>query len=326
MKTLFIGSYHNPGGPNEVNRNLLKYLPSAKYTRIKNPKGLMRRVEGLYKILFSRSIIFSGIMFFQYEVKFAKLLNKKIIYLMHGCAMLETERTNFKEILILDTAQKILCVSNTYAELIRKIFPKYRNKVDVLLNGIDWDRLNILMTEYNNLSKDNKRIILFGGGRKEKGNLAVCRAVDIINQETELNLHIDVYGYFRDSDDSKDIADCTSVTFHHVIPHDQINIELAKSFLYIQNSKLESFGLGLIDAIGVGCNVLYSQFVGAKDIIGNQSEHDIIYNTDDINEIKHKIMYIIQTPNNARIHKSIDQKSTSIEAAAHNLMKIVENL
>ena len=169
-------------------------------------------------------------------------------------------------------------------------------------------------------AKDPRRIILFGGGRTEKKNLYVCKAVQLINESGLYDLHVDVYGYYRDTDDSPLIVAIPCVTFHHVIPHDLVNVELAKSRMFIQNSQFESFGLALIDALSLGCDVLFSTNTGAKDIITARQESDIINDITDVDEIKDKILKTLECPNNKRLYDSIDKEKTSLQAAVDNLM------
>ena len=319
MRILFIGGYKSPGGPNEVNRNLLKHI-ADKVVALKSRYRKIQVLESILPIFRCDIVIFSGLMFTPVQLRLAKALKKKIIYIMHGCSKIENGHIDEREESILSDSDRILCVSKTYSELIQKLYPKFSNKVFVLFNGINWDEFDLIR---NNLKtgREKNRIILFGGGRKIKNNLIVCQAVHELNQESDLNLHIDIYGYFNDNDDSKLISDIPCVTFHNIIPHDKVNEELYRSRLFIQNSEFESFSLALTDALGLGCDVLLSKHVGAGDIIPGKEAQDIIYNPNDIAEIKEKIVHVIKNPNNKRLLESIDRKSTSLVAAADNLIE-----
>ncbi|WP_289744125.1 glycosyltransferase family 4 protein [Muribaculum intestinale] len=325
MDVLFIGGYRNPGGPNEVNRNLLKFLPSN-FHKLELKRTIFQLIESVFKIFSSDIVIFSGLMFNKIQVNLAKKLNKKIIYIMHGCAKLELGTENMKEELILESSDYILCVSDKYSHIIKNIFPQCANKIKILQNGINWAEIDTLKANNQDSIRDSNRIILFGGGRKEKQNYYVCKAVQELNNEKSTNLTIDIYGYFRDYDDSKLIAEIPCVTFNNVIPHSEVNIELLKSNIFIQNSKFESFGLAVIDAICLGCNALISQNVGALDIIKEKKDIDIIYDPTDIDEIKHKLLNLISMPNNYRLLNSIDKEKTSLEYAAKKLTEYCSEL
>ena len=326
MKFLFIGSHHQPGGPNEVNRNIIKHLPTKQFSYIKEKGGITLRLEKIVKILFSRVVVISGICVKPYEIKLASFLKKKIIYIMHGCLLLERGYSSVEEQLLLEKSSKVLCVSAPYSELIKTKYPQFASKIGILTNGVNWDEVYWLRNIIKNIQRDPNRIILFGGGRKVKGNLQVCKAIEELNNTHNQQLHVDVYGYFRSDDDSKEISEIPCVNFHHVIPHNEINLELVKSQLFIQNSKYESFSLALIDSLGAGCSVLFSVNVGAKDIISNKKESDVIHDSSDINELKEKILNVMKNPNNERLYGSIDRDTTSYKTSVKRLISICEEV
>lgn len=322
LNVFFYGPCRYPGGPNEVNRNIVKCIHGKVHTKDYYGK-ISGRLENIIKILRSRVIVFSGLMFRSYELLVAKLFGKKIIYIMHGCAKIETGHDSKIELQVLKKSDLVLCVSNTYKNVISDVYPSYKDKFKVLYNGVNWKDLEqqLECSNLNNIQRDNDRIILFGGGRIIKNNISVCNAVQKLNSEYHLKYHVDVYGYYRENDDSKKISEIPCVSFHHVIPHDQVNIELMKSRFFIQNSDFESFSLSIIDALQCGCDILLSKYVGCKDIIPGLVSDDIINNPSDIKELIEKIMYLQENPNNKRLLSSIDKKATDIETRADELLR-----
>lgn len=318
-KIFFYGPYFNPGGPCEVNRNIVKCLNGEmKIIRCKNK--YLSKLEKIHKILTSKTIVFSGLMFSLYELKLARNLRRNIIYIMHGCSLVENEKHFVKEDSILEIADLILCVSESFCKQASSIFPQYRSKMDVLTNGIDWQALDRISKIIDGENRDQNRIILFGGGRQAKNNLSVCKAVKELNEEFNLNLHIDVYGRYNEMDDSREIKAFKEVSFLPLIPHEQVNKELARCKIFIQSSVFEPFSLALVDAIALGCDVLFSKYVGAKDIIAGKTDDDIIYDPYNIDEIKLKIYNLIHEPNNHRLLSSIDRQQTGIETATKLLL------
>ena len=307
MKIFFLGAYKHPGGPNEVNRNLLAAIRNEVFYILSANKYLVR-LEVLFKILSSRLIICSGLFFKNYELLLMRICHKKIIYIMHGCALKETGVNVKSEDEIIKYSDLILCVSNIYKEQIAsQLFPKEAYKMQVLHNAINWN-------EYTNLpnsSINQNRIILMGGGRLLKRNLQICQAVNELNIEFGTNYFVDVYGYYRENDDSRLISQVPNVTFHNVIPHNELLLELTKSRLFVQNSEFESFGLGVIDALSCGCDILISKYVGAIEIISGLVESDIINNPFDVQEIKNKLILVLGEGNNKRLFSSIDKQATS---------------
>lgn len=322
MRVYFYGPYKTNGGPAQVNKNLVLYIKSLFHTKECTIK-IFSKIEDVIKLLPSKVVIFSGLVYNNYQVNIAKALGKKIIYIMHGCIKIEqNNKYNDYEENILKQADLILCVSQTFKLQMSTLFPLYKDKMEVLMNGVNWQEIDEMKKKLSHtLQRESTRIILFGGGRVTKKNIYVCRAVHRINQELKTNYHIDIYGYYRNTDDSKYITDIDCVTFHHVIPHTQVNIELSKAKLFIQNSIFEPFGLSVMDALMCGCDILLSQYVGAKDIISGLNEDDIIYNPSDVEEIKRKIEYVLMNSNNQRLISSVDRESTSLKSAA---MKLIE--
>lgn len=323
----FHGPYFDNDGPNIVNKNLVSCL-KGKVKILITPNKYLIRLEALCKICFSDVVVFSGLLFHVRELKLAKLLHKKIVYLMHGCGAFEFGKLAPVEKLLFKQADLILCVSDTYQKVVAQQFPELMPKLQVLYNGIDWNFLNSLVAKNQAISqqRDFKRIILFGGGRHEKNNLIVCQAIQSINEEHGTDYYVDVYGNFSETDNSILISQIPCVHYHRVIPHEQVYIELLKSKLFIQNSKFESFSLGLIDALVCGCDVLLSKNVGARDIINSLQATDIIEDVENIEEIKAKILHVLKQPNNSRLLNSINQQTTSIAYSAEKLLLYCKQL
>ncbi len=324
-KIFFAGNYFKSGGPWIVNKNLVQCIKNrASYVTQQNK--YLRFFETLNKIIPAKVVIFSCPTQYDFiTVLFCKLLKKKIIYIMHGCMALEykinnntTNKIGLKnERILLKNSDLILCVSHTYKELISQTYPQYQMKLDVLINGINWE---LLQSPTQPKIKNDKQIILMGGGRRTKKNLYVCQAIQNINQKYHTNYQVAVYGDLLNYDDSQAIAAIPCVTFHETVPHQEILQQLRISKLFIQNSDFEPFSLGVIEALCCGCDILISKNVGAKDIIRELQSDDIIYNTMDLTELEAKILKVLQQGNNCRILSSIDKKTTSIEYAANNLL------
>lgn len=331
-KIFFAGNLFGDGGPMVVNRNLVKPLKKdISFVTCKNP--YFRILETIYKILSASIVIFSGVTRYdQIAIPICKLFKKKIIYIMHGCLKIENplngnymnKRGIINEQSLMKNADLILCVSTTFRNFIFKYYPQYSNKIDVLTNGIDWEALQI--TDISNNKKDPNKIILMGGGRRTKRNLIICKAIQDINEHYGTHYHVAVYGSFSVNDDSKEISQIPCVTYHECIPRTQILKELQQSQLYIQNSDFEPFSLGVIEALCCGCDILISQYVGAKDIITNLSDDDIIFDTTNIDHIKRRILQVMKKSNNNTLLNSIDKQKTSIENRANQLINFANQL
>lgn len=332
MKILFAGNHFGIGGPIEVNNNLINALGSrVSYLHYKSKAP--RFLELIIKIIISDTIIFSGVSNIDHiTVPLSKKLHKTIYFIMHGCLELEDSANNApnprgekNEKILLENADYILCVSPTFKDMMKKRYSAFQNKFGVLTNGVNWNYLIDLIKDSQNIQRDKNRIILFGGGRTTKRNLSVCKAIHELNTEQKLHLYIDLYGHESSSNELTEIKKIPEVHFHHVIPHKEILKEFASSLIFIQNSEFEPFSLGVVEALMCGCDLLISQYVGAKDIIDSLHKEDVIYNPQDINELKDKISILIEHPNNSRLLNGINRNQTGIEVAADRLLEIIYN-
>lgn len=320
-RIFFYGQYFGENGPSIVNKNIVKCLPGdVMHLHFRNK--LLMRAECVFKIVWCQVVILSALGHKRYEICLARLLKKKIIYIMHGFAQDDGPEVCRREAELLPITDKILCVSSLFCKLAKEKFPEYADKMDVLTNGINWEEF----AESQCRIRDKNEIVLVGGGRLIKQNLNVCKAVQEINREHNLNLHICVYGKYADTDESPDIKKIPCVTFHGLIPHSDLLLKYRQSGLFIQNSIVESFGLAVIEAIACGCDILTGEKTGATDIIGDLQNEDIIHDYADISEIKRKIEYVLKHPNNDRLINSIDKEKTSWQCTATKMIEYAKTI
>lgn len=323
-RIFFAGQHWGENGPAEVNKNIVANLPND-VARLSIKNRYLMRIECLLKILWCKVLILSAIGHKQYEIKLAKWLGCRIIYIMHGFAADDSPFVHKMERQLLPHVDKILCVSSPFCQLAKKRFPQYAGKMEVLTNGVAWEKIEKEITN-GDIKRDDNEIILIGGGREIKRNLIVCKAIEQINMEKGISLHVSVYGAYNEEDDSPRIKEISCVTYHDLIPHAELLKKYKAARLFIQNSRIESFGLAVVEAIIGGCDVLLSKNVGAIDIIPDIQPMDIINDFTDINEIQEKIAYLLEHPNNHRIIHSINRENTSLKKAAERLLEFAEKV
>lgn len=273
-RIFFAGQHWGENGPSEVNKNIVANLPND-VARLSIKNRYLMRIECLLKILWCKVLILSAIGHKQYEIKLAKWLGCRIIYIMHGFAADDSPFVHKMERQLLPHVDKILCVSSPFCQLAKKRFPQYAGKMEVLTNGVAWDKIEKEITN-EDIERNGNEIILIGGGREIKRNLIVCKAIEQINMERGMSLHVSVYGAYNEEDDSPRIKEISCVTYHDLIPHTELLKKYKTSRLFIQNSRIESFGLAVVEAIIGGCDILLSKNVGALDIIPGIQPMDII--------------------------------------------------
>ena len=322
-RIFFYGQHFGESGPAIVNNNIVRHLPDD-VARLHFRNKLLMRAECLLKIVWCQVVILSALGHRRYEICLAKLLKKKIVYIMHGFAQDDGPEVCRRETELLPMADKILCVSSLFCRLAKEKFPEYADRMDVLTNGISWE--DFRGPQHCENKRNPNEIVLVGGGRLIKQNLNVCKAVQEINLEQNLNLHVNVYGKYVESDESPEIKKIPCVTFHGLIPHCELLLKYRQSGLFVQNSIVESFGLAVIEAIACGCDILAGEKTGATDIIGDLRKEDMIHDYADISEIKRKIGHVLKHPNNDRLINSIDKEKTSWQCTATKMIEYAKTI
>ena len=81
----------------------------------------------------------------------------------------------------------------------------------------------------------------------------------------------------------------------------------------------------IFDALNSGCSILISDKAGATDLLDLQ-EMDIIYNPLDKEEIKEKLLYLLDNPNNERILAGLDYEELSFSKSVKKIQEYCEML
>lgn len=325
MRIFFLGDYRIQGGPSQVNRQLIKYLP-ADTMILKAQNKIAQLFECCLKTITADTIIYSSPMRADIpSLYLTKFLKKSSIYIMHGNIKYESKENNEPnpigekiENMLLRQANIVLCVSVPFCKWAQSEYPEYAYKMKVLSNGIEWNEM-----PQSNIStnRDEKLVIAMGGGRVTKKNLQIAKAIEYLNENEGADLRLEIYGRKKQNDDTEALINIPCCNFVGLLPREKLFARLRESSLYIQNSIFEPFGLAVIEALVCGNNLIVSKYIGANDIIPGLENQDIIEDPDDINEIALHIQKAITNPNCDRLLDSIDRQATSSKMAATNLMR-----
>lgn len=329
MKDVFFaGDISLNNGPSNVNKELYKYLKNE-FQFIETKNKWIFYILYIIRTIKCDVIVYSGILKIDIiSLRIAKILRKKIIYIMHGCVQYEQGEINKTPTMggdriendLFKYSELILCVSAPFAKWFRKYRSEFCDKVEVLTNGIPWDNLSII--DDNIKSDKQMKIILLGGGRVTKANLNVVKAVNIINDRYNAKCIVDLYGYYREDDDSKLLEKYSFVNFCGMVDHEELMRRFSTSTVFVQNSIFEPFSLACIEAICHNCSILVSVFVGCSSVLSLE-ENDIIHNPFDVEEIAKKLLLFKGMKNYSRILTNIDKISTSCEMSAKKLREYV---
>ena len=314
----YAGDFVSNNGPAVVNKNYLRYLNDSVYAYIGNGK-IIRVLHFISKLTRTKIILVSGMSKFHLNlIKIGKRLGMPTYYLMHGYIKLESELngTTYSgdkaraESELLANVDTIICVSENFCNYLKKGLPNLSNKITYVNNGVQKQKKQII-----NLDKPRSvfNILSIGGGMPRKNNLQICRAIELIGDDS---ICFTVIGpKHRDGDL---IASYSFVNYIDSANHDEVLKQMKNSHLYIQNSSFETFGLAVCEAIGQGCDVLLSKHIGAISIIDNLYSNSIINNNDDIDYISRKIKYKMYHKSNA----SINAESNSWHCSGEKLIRI----
>lgn len=314
MKILFLGYTKNNSGPSNVNKGITSNLTNEYWTIPYENKWISWGVS-ILKLFFCDVLVVSGLSRHgALLTKLAKKINKKAIYIMHGCYTAEMElneetpsakETEYERCL-LELSDLILPVSKRYMLWLIERYPQYSDKMDYLYNGVEENK-----TSYEGVERKKGTVIAAGGDRKLKNNIVVAQAMKELDSKAKLQ----VYGYIHNPDN---LPKCDNVKFMGLVSQKEFYEQMASTDVFVLNSLLESFGLSAIDALNCGCSVLISKYAGVVDIL-ELKDSDIIFDPMDKNEIASKVKYLIEHPNNERLVARIDYDNLSYKAEIERL-------
>lgn len=321
MKIFFVGGFKSNAGPINVNRSLRNNFTST-FVYVKSSNKYFKYIETVFKTIFSKVIVISGVgRDGVLAIKIAKILRKKVVYIMHGFAKYEAELNGEIDMAakslnyekgILEKSDLILAVSKKFSLWLKDYLPQYSNKIDYLYNGVEKP---VYVIEQN---KVDGKVIAVGGDRKTKNNIPVCNAVENLCGQATLKVFGVIHG------DEKPTGWKYS-SFEGLVSQEQLYHELATSQLFILNSIFEPFSLSVIDALNCGCSILVSNKVGVIDLL-ELKDTDIINDPNDEEELGNKIQYLLNHPNYERIIKSVDYDKLSYKVRVNELENKCQDL
>lgn len=333
MRTFIVGDYITGTGPANVTKEYIRCFPKGTLYQKRTSK-LGRVPELLVNILKCDVILFSG-----YSaqnvlgMKIAKAFNKKTAYLVHGAITLENSinhaendlQTRVEEETLL-RADLLLAVSSKFADWLKETYPQYADKISYVTNGVDFDYLKSSNEGFDNTDviRRNDRILSIGGGMPRKMILSICKAVEIINNQSDNPLTLTVIG--AEGFDTDKIKTYPFVEYLGLVDAEKKDELFRSSALFIQNSSFETFGLAVFESLMSGCSILTSKVAGALDLLPFAKAEDIIFDCNSEKEIAEKIMYLLDNPNNERLKSCINEKDATWESRTTKMLNKLSEL
>lgn len=282
---LYIGDFIKQNGPSVFDSHITKYIYGVK----------KEQIDRKITLLFIKELINSDVVHVSgisgkglFSLLLAKVFFKKTSLTMHSSLKKEKEFRKIKqyriymEYLQMMLSNKIICVSEMLSDLVKRLYRRIDSqKICCIHNGIDM--INLPDEEKK---KDKYSLITTGGGRKEKGVLYVCKAIEKLNMKG-----ITLFVVGEDGVDTKKIKDYKFVKYLGLLFREEFLEILKKSNIFIQNSVFDSFGLSVIEAASYKCKVILSNNIGALEVLKLESKYIINYN--DIHSIGQIISELI---------------------------------
>lgn len=315
MRILLAGVYQQDNGPSNVNKEIIRNKTDA-FLYIRSSNRCLKFAEGLIKLLETQVLVVSGTSRIgRFLAKAGKALGKKVLFIMHGCASYEVELEGITipeswlkwERELLEAADFLLPISRKYSLWVQRQYPQYAKKVRYWCLGVN--RYSLYQSE----KRDAATVAVAGGDRKIKNNIFVSNAIERLGGKVKLR----VYG----SASSAPLCENKHTEWMGELPHEDFITQLKSTGIFVVNSTIESFNISVMEALSCGCSILVSDQVGAAGLLELQ-ETDIIYDTENEEEISRKILFLIDNPNNQRICAAVNWEEISWHRAVQRLEEI----
>ncbi|THF80835.1 glycosyltransferase family 4 protein [Cohnella fermenti] len=200
---------------------------------------------------------------------------------------------------ILERAQKIVFLSSTYqSQLFSNYIPikvqeQIREKCVIIPNGINDFYLNNSYSKERNINLDSLSILTVGYITKRKNQLAVCKAIQLLQNEYGINAKYTIVGKVLDGKVMKKINKYSFVNYIPFLNQKELIHEYRQADIYVMPSLTETFGLTYVEAMSQGLPVIYSKGQG----FDNQFEEGMVgyhVRSKNVKEIAIRILDVIE--------------------------------
>lgn len=198
------------------------------------------------------------------------------------------EQMYAKELRVFERADALASVSAYTAKVCQELY-HLTKPVAVLHNGVE-----IKVPASSDMRLNSNSVIFSGSLFYKKGIFSLVKAwKKVLLQVPDATLH--VYG----KGDQAPLLNLLSekerkqVIFHGHVGRDHLLKQLAIADLAVFPSYSETFGLGVVEAMGVGCPAIYTKRSCGPEIMEDKRE-GILVDPDDIDEISQSIVLLLK--------------------------------
>lgn len=319
MECFLLGEYKANKGPSNVNRSLIENS-GGEILCVKSNNKILSILESFIQLAKCDKVVVSTVCAPRYYY-FLRFLNKKYFYLMHGSLRFENEINRLQlskkkldnEDAILRHAERIICVSEGYAEWVKKRYPEYSDRITFVNNGVT-------IQPRKAVEKIPFTVAVAGGNRCIKNNLEVLKAVKLLHEQ---GIPCKLFVFGRKYPGNDPLEENEFCTYCGHLEKEQYYKKLDTISCFVMDSEVEPFGLVAADALNCHCSLLMTRNVGARSIM-KAEPCDFIENPHDVREVAEKIKHAWEWPNSERLCHSIDREGCSEKATFVRLKKIIE--
>lgn len=168
---------------------------------------------------------------------------------------------------ILLNANKVVFISPSYRDIVMdKYIPKrykklIESKTEIISNGIDKFWLDNRKNKEKDIDVENINIITVGAVNKNKNQIAVANAVNLLNSRG-YDMTYTIVGKIEDKEVYKELMQYSFVKFIDNCPKEELIHYYQNADIFILTSLTETFGLVYAEALSQGIPIIYSQGQG----------------------------------------------------------------
>ena len=283
--------------------------------RIPKKSGLdpiaMKRISNIIKENQIDVINAHHYMPFFYSFPGSRILHrKKLIYTEHS--VFEVEKilsSKHRKVLsfMMPYANSVIGVSREIGETFKNAYPKYSDKIRVIVNGVDVDRFNITVERNRlradwGLSPDNFVIVTVANFRRVKNHACLIRALNLLyTSHPQIRLLLVGQGFPQDEENSevqvRDLINMYGLQEKVVFTGFQNDIPsmLKISDVFCLPSFSEGLPVGVLEAMAAKIPVVGSDVKGINEIV-SQDDTGLLFSSNDENSLAHALERLIKDP------------------------------
>jgi len=215
-----------------------------------------------------------------------------------------------KDVMLLDKAQKIVCISDSAKKELTENFPGFEKKTCVVHLGVG----NLIRSNKNIRKKfdikENQKIILFAGSDDEKKNFfSLLKAFSELKEENLLLVKVGFQWTFSGKNKRKEFEEFIQknslqekVLFFDFLSKQDLTDFYFASDVFVQPSLHEGFGLTLLEAMSCFCPVICSDIPPFHEVA---SDSALFFDPKNEKELKEKLELILS---NQKLKKDLISK------------------